>query len=79
MTFPDIDDVLLDIGRNHEQRVAVAADVESFALTHGIELSTLVTAEDCTVWIGLVAGLPDMVLAGLVCLGLKRETVSYRG
>ena len=73
MPFADIDKVPVDVGRDYEDRILVAADVEALALSYGVELGTVVFPDYLAVRILLVAGLLDVLLAAPVGFGLEGD------
>ena len=71
VTFPDVDGVGVDVSRYHEYGILVPADVETFALSDGVELRPVVLAYYLAPWIILVAGLLDMFFAAAIDFRLE--------
>ena len=63
--------ILVYIGGNHEDGIAVPADVQALSLAYGVEMRPVVTAHNLGKRIILVAGFLDVFLPAAVGLGLK--------
>ena len=78
MPLANIYDIVFNVSGYDEQGILVPADVQALALADGIELRPLMASDDGAVRIGLVTGLPDMVLPGTIGLRFEFDVfVSY--
>ena len=71
MAFSDVDGVGVDIGRYHEYGILVPTDVEAFPLADGVELRSVMLANDLAPWVVLVVGLLDVFLAAAIDFRLE--------
>ena len=78
VSLTDKNDVFLLVRGNHKDGILVPADVQSLALAYGVELRPVVTADNLSIGILLVARLLDVLLSAAVGLGLKTDVVGYR-
>ena len=78
MSLTDKYDVFLLVRGNYEDGILVPADVQSLALAYCVELCSVVTADNLSIGILLVARLLDVLLSAAVGLGLKTDVVGYR-
>ena len=78
MSLAHIYDIVFNVSGYDEQGILVSSDVQTLALADGIELRPLMASDDSAVRIGLVTGLPDMVLPGTIGLRFEFDVfVSY--
>jgi hypothetical protein len=75
MAFSYIYYIIRNICFNYEDRVLVATDVETFALTDCIELGAVMFSNDLSVWILLVTGLLDVLTTASICFSLELNVV----
>ena len=71
-------DVVRNIRLYHEYRILMSADVKPLSLSNSIELGTVMSAHDLSIWIILIPGLPDMFPSAPVCLCLKTDIIPDR-
>ena len=62
MAFSNVDAVGRDVGSQDEEAVLVPADIEAFALPHGVELSAVVLPYDLSEGVLFPPGLAHMFL-----------------
>ncbi len=79
MALPHVNPVGGDVGSQDEQAVLVPADIEAFALPHGVELSAVVLPYDLSEGVFFPPGLAHMFLAAAIGLRFKGNFIMQRG
>ena len=78
VTFTDIDYVLWNIGLDYKDRILMTSDIESLSLADGIELSSVMSADDLAIRVLLVTGLLDMLSSAAIGLCLEPDVIVHR-
>ena len=78
MPLTYIYNIIRNVSLDYEDRILMAADVQSLSLANGIELGSVVLAYYLTEWILLIPCLLDMLTAAALWLGLELYVVMNR-
>ena len=78
MALADIYEITLYVCLYHENRILVSSDVQSFPLTYGVELGTVMFSHYLAERILLITGLLDMLLSATVSFSLELYIIMDR-
>ena len=78
MSLTYVDDILIYIRLNYEDRILMSAHIETLSLPDSIELSAVMSADNLSVWNLLIPCLLDMFPATAIGLSFKSDILFHR-